>query len=98
MDSSKGFTMAKKKTILLNGPTIGKKGAYGGGTGGMTRNMAIFLEQFTSADFQYKPCFNSVARAQKRRLPILVYRLIRDVLNVDMASLYPSISAANMFR
>lgn len=74
--------MTKKKTILLNGPTIGKKGAYGGGTGGMTRNMAIFLEQFASDTFQYKPCFNSVARAERRRLPILVYRLIRDVLNV----------------
>lgn len=47
---------------MLFGPGIGDfAGAYGGGTGGYTRNMTQYLKFFRSAAFEIIPCFHTVA-------------------------------------
>ncbi len=49
------------KTILLLGPVLSKlKNAYGGGTGGYTRNMSVYLNHFRSDEFTIVPCFHTV--------------------------------------
>ena len=48
--------------ILLVGPKINvsNKRVYGGGVGGYTRNMRVYLKYFRFNDFEITPCFHSV--------------------------------------
>ena len=48
--------------ILLVGPKINvsNKRAYGGGSGGYTRNMKVYLKYFNSDEFDIIPCFHSI--------------------------------------
>lgn len=71
----------KRKKVLLFGPELkSKNGAYGGGVGGYTRNMEVYLEHFTSDEYQLVPCFHTI-REKKRRSFVLrffidAYRII----------------------
>lgn len=49
------------KTVLLYGPVVAKlEGAYGGGTGGYTRKMGLYLNYFRSEAFKMVPVFHTV--------------------------------------
>lgn len=55
-------SVSTKKKVLLFGPVIGEfAGAYGGGTGGYTRNMSQYLLHFRADNFEIVPCFHTVA-------------------------------------
>ena len=51
-----------KNKILLVGPkvNVSNKRAYGGGSGGYTRNMKVYLRYFTFDEFEIIPCFQSI--------------------------------------
>lgn len=50
-----------KKKVLLYGPELNVVNAkYGGGTGGYTRNMITYLENFESNNFELIPSFHTV--------------------------------------
>jgi glycosyltransferase involved in cell wall biosynthesis len=71
----------KKIKVLLFGPELNAKNAfYGGGVGGYTRSMSIFLKYFTSNKFILIPCFYSVRK--KGKFPALMFpvRFMRDIL------------------
>ena len=71
-----------KKTILLNGPAFNTKDAsYGGGKGGAERNMALYLNGFSSEDHELEPCFYSVRQKGAGRLSF-VKRLVGDTREV----------------
>ena len=48
--------------VLLVGPKINvnNKKSYGGGTGGYTRNMSVYLNYFKFEDIEIIPCFHSI--------------------------------------
>lgn len=67
------------KHILLFGPeliTAVEDNAYGGGSGGYTRNMATYLNYYKSEKFQLNPCFHTVRGAGKSNS--FVVRFIKD--------------------
>ncbi len=71
-----------KKKILLNGPEINVENAFfGGGAGGMARNMAQYLTAYESEEFEQVPCFHSVRKAKAGPLSF-VTRLITDTAAV----------------
>lgn len=71
-----------KKKILLNGPEIDVTNAFfGGGAGGMARNMAQYLQAYESADFEQVPCFHTV-RQQGAGPFSFVRRLFTDTASV----------------
>ena len=73
--------MATKK-ILLNGPEIDVTNAFfGGGAGGMARNMAQYLGAYESDEFEQVPCFHSV-RKEKAGPLSFVTRLVTDTAAV----------------
>ncbi|CAK8717244.1 hypothetical protein GKODMF_08835 [Candidatus Electrothrix gigas] len=72
----------KKKKILLYGPTLSPrktKNVYGGGVGGYTRNMAVYLTYYKRDDFEFIPCFHTVRGELK--LDFFVWRMIIDTCN-----------------
>lgn len=81
----------KKKKVLLFGPAIGSfAGAYGGGTGGYTRNMSQYLRFFRSSAFQIIPCFHTVAgqgrvRSFVLRFLIDFFRFLSSMIRVRPA-------------
>jgi glycosyltransferase involved in cell wall biosynthesis len=75
-----------RKGILLVGPSVEKDlaGAYGGGTGGYTRKMQLYLQHFRSSEFEQVPCFHTVRGGSyplglAGRLVIDLYRFLRAV-------------------
>lgn len=68
-----------KSVILLTGPNLDAGSAYyGGGIGGITRNMRILLENFESARFEVRGCFNSVRRVRSPGIGTQIVRLLQD--------------------
>lgn len=68
---------ARKKVILF-GPKIKKAaGAYGGGSGGFTRNMSAYLNFFNSDRFRIIPSFHTIRGGSK--LDFFVIRFFRDI-------------------
>lgn len=69
-----------KTPVCLFGPKVpGKstiKNAYGGGTGGYTRNMVTLLDYFESDEFELVPCFHTF-RGQLK-FDNFVWRMIVD--------------------
>lgn len=52
---------AAKQRILLFGPSISNdKASYGGGRGGYTRKMELYLQLCESEEFEFFPCFHSL--------------------------------------
>lgn len=77
-----------KKTILLFGPRIGfSKASYGGGTGGYTRNMSTYLNNFESDVFELIPCFHTVRSSEKSLINNFVVRFFIDAFNLLCALL-----------
>ena len=80
--------MSLKTKVLLFGPVIGVfAGAYGGGTGGYTRNMSQYLRFFRSDNFEIVPCFHTVAGQGKvksflLRFGIDLFRFLKSMINV----------------
>ncbi len=67
--------MDKKIVVLLCGPTLqGKDGTYGGGVGGYTRIMAVFLKYFKAERFVIVPCFLTI---RNNKLPSFLQFPIR---------------------
>lgn len=50
------------KKIMLFGPKVNvvNKKAYGGGTGGYTRNMSVYLKYFKYTNIKLVPCFHTI--------------------------------------
>lgn len=67
----------KKKPVLLFGPKPDERALYGGGRGGYTRKMELYLRHFASEEFELIPCYHSVRTG--RWIDNLVIRMIRDV-------------------
>ena len=64
--------------VLLYGPnTIPTDGAYGGGLGGYTRKMHLYLNWFKDPQFQMIPCYHTI-RGQSK-FEVLIIRLLKDV-------------------
>ena len=79
-----------KQRILLFGPRINnKKGSYGGGTGGFTRNMSAYLNFFKGEQFEIVPSFHTIRGASK--LDFFVIRFFRDAFSffADLISKKP---------
>jgi glycosyltransferase involved in cell wall biosynthesis len=79
-----------KKRILLHGPEVNVENAYfGGGAGGMVRNMAQYLNGYSSSEFRLQPCFHSVRPAAASRLSFLkrfwcdTSKVFRDTRSAD---------------
>lgn len=69
-----------KKEIILFGPQLYFKNAsYGGGSGGYTRNMETYLEEFTSDEFTLSPCFHTVRSKMKSVSNTFFIRLLIDM-------------------
>ena len=72
-----------KKTICLFGPTVPGKGllknAYGGGTGGYTRNMVTLLRYFESDENELSPCYHTI-RGQLK-FDNFIYRMLVDTVS-----------------
>lgn len=75
-----------KKKILLVGPPVEQDltASYGGGTGGYTRKMQLYLSNFQTSGFEQVPCFHTV-RGQRYpfgligRFCIDLFRFLRAV-------------------
>jgi len=68
-----------EKQILLVGPQHAKStGAYGGGTGGYTRNMQTYLSTLSGDGLELRPFYHSVRGQSKGIAGTLWYRLLRD--------------------
>ncbi len=77
----------KKHKIVLYGPKLGITNAfYGGGTGGYTRNMEVYLNEFDSDEFKLIPCFHTI-RLKSGFKNNKVYRLLVDMM-VFVASIF----------
>jgi glycosyltransferase involved in cell wall biosynthesis len=69
-----------KYKILLCGPELNNgKASYGGGVGGYTRNMAVYLNYFKSNLFVVTPCFQTIREANKLGFLQLPVRLLVDI-------------------
>lgn len=78
---------------MLYGPRLNQVGAaYGDGVGGGTRNMATYLDTFTSADFELVPSFHSVRKAGKLANFTFPWRLMKDTFRFifDIAKYRPA--------
>lgn len=65
--------------ILIVGPALtAGKGAYGGGTGGYTRNLAVYLATLETDTFKLTPFFHSVRGQGGFLSRSLVVRMLRD--------------------
>ncbi|MFT5248445.1 MAG: glycosyltransferase involved in cell wall biosynthesis [bacterium] len=73
--------MNKIKTIILYGPKINvvNKKVYGGGTGGYTRNMSVYLKYFKFSNFQIVPCYHTIKGEINLSLFTKPIRLFIDV-------------------
>ena len=67
--------------ILLLGPKIDvvNSKSYGGGTGGYTRNMSVYLSFFKFKNFKIKPCFHTVNGEINIGVFTKPYRLLLDM-------------------
>ncbi len=64
--------------VLLFGPIVAHSdGAYGGGTGGYTRKMLLYLDWFKDQDFKIIPCYHSIRGQSKKKF--LGLRLLKDL-------------------
>lgn len=72
-----------KKKIILYGPKLNgnNKKSYGGGTGGYTRNMSVYLKYFKYLDFQIIPCFHTIRGELNLSFITKPVRLIIDVFS-----------------
>lgn len=72
------------KKVLLFGPVLGSlENAYGGGTGGYTRKMLLYLRHFHSDKFSVRPCFHTVKG--QYRYGFFVVRLLIDIWRFTIA-------------
>ncbi|MCB0678309.1 MAG: glycosyltransferase family 4 protein [Saprospiraceae bacterium] len=85
--------MAKQK-VLLYGPVVAAmEGAYGGGTGGYTRKMGLYLQHFRSETMEFVPSFHTV-RGQYRfgffvvRFFLDLFIFVRDLLRYRPAAVH----------
>lgn len=76
-----------KSKILLFGPKLSAADrAYGGGTGGFTRNMSAYLNYFKSDAFAIEPSFHSIRGGSKLDFFVLrffkdAFSFIKDIIN-----------------
>lgn len=67
--------------IMLVAPDIRQNNAfYGGGTGGVNRNVNLFLQEFSKNGVNIKPCFHSVRVKNEVIFISLPFRLVKDSL------------------
>ena len=73
-----------KKKIILYGPPVGLnlKKAYGGGSGGYTRNMQVYLDEFVYDDIQIIPLFHSIDGQFNLSIFTLPFRLLYDFCTI----------------
>ena len=73
----------KKSKVLLVGPkiNISNKKSYGGGTGGYTRNMSVYLKFFKFSDIDIIPCFHTINGEYSLGVFTKPIRLIADICN-----------------
>lgn len=77
------LAILSRDRILLYGPKISRTNAISnGGEGGVSRNMALLLNDFRSDRFEIQPCFHSVRRKSNLHLPYFVGRLFLDTIRV----------------
>jgi glycosyltransferase involved in cell wall biosynthesis len=69
----------KKNRVLLFGPKTDERASWGGGRGGYTRKMELYLRHFESEAFELVPCYHSVRTG--RWIDNLVFRMVRDIWN-----------------
>ena len=69
-----------KNKILLVGPNLGLSDkSYGGGVGGYTRNMSVYLKTLSSDSFDLVPFFHTVRGHKKFIKESLIYRFLKLV-------------------
>ena len=68
------------KKVLLVGPDFGNKNSFfGGGVGGYTRNMALYLREFSSKKYELIPFYHSVRKKNKLKVISFPLRLFKDI-------------------
>ncbi|MDZ4148564.1 MAG: glycosyltransferase family 4 protein [Flavobacteriaceae bacterium] len=86
-----------KKIILLIGPNIGdKNNFYGGGIGGYTRNMALYLRDFQFREFSIVPFFCSARRKKELKLLSFPARFLKDVFGLIFKIIFNKIDAIHI--
>ncbi|MCS6095022.1 glycosyltransferase family 4 protein [Shewanella baltica] len=69
-----------RKVVVLFGPQLNFKNAsYGGGSGGYTRNMETYMDEFFSDEFIMSPCFHTVRSGKKTIYNLFLIRFFIDV-------------------
>lgn len=78
---------ARQRTILLYGPPFGRSipNAYGGGTGGYSRNMEAYLQALTIQSYIFAPLFHTVRGEMKLGRITPIVRLIIDTWRIFSA-------------
>ena len=70
----------KQRHVVIVGPELFQVGAaYGGGSGGYTRNMAVYLNHFDQIHYRMTPCFYTVRKKAFGFSGLFIVRFVRDM-------------------
>jgi glycosyltransferase involved in cell wall biosynthesis len=89
----KKISKSKLKLVLV-GPTIsGNLGAYGGGVGGYTRNMSVYLEGLPSETIAVYPCYLTIRQKGDLNLVSFPIRFFTDLYHflVSLLTVKPNV-------
>ncbi len=79
------------------GPNIGNKSNfYGGGMGGYTRNMALYLRDFQFKDFSIIPFFCSARKKNEIKFISFPIRFLKDVIGLLFKIIFNKIDAIHI--
>lgn len=70
------------RTVLIYGPTLVGKSAYGGGVGGYTRNLAVYLSTFNVPGYTFAPLYYTVRGQLQFGLLTPIARFFVDIFNL----------------
>lgn len=83
--------------ILLVGPDIGNKNSYyGGGRGGYTRNMALYLEEFQYENIKLIPFFTTSRKKNDFFLISFLIRFIKDIFGFIFNLFFRKVNAVHI--
>lgn len=72
--------MVDRKILIVGPKTVSKAGAYGGGTGGYTRNMSVYLSTLGSKNIHLYPFYHTVRSKDGRMTNNFVIRILIDTI------------------
>lgn len=86
-----------KKKVLLIGPRIGnKKSFYGGGIGGYTRNMALYLREFQFEEISLVPFYSTSRMRGEIKFISFPIRFFKDIIGFLFKITFEKIDAIHI--